>query len=89
VTCVEEEARWQGLVAQVAASEGAPERLRQGHRDDGHGHCVACSMPGSGQQRFPCTLYHLALAAAEVAGQRRAEQTYRQILAATSRGDRR
>ena len=86
---MDEEARWQELVDLVAASEGAPDRLMQGHRDDGHGHCVACSMPGSGYQAFPCTLYHLAVAAARVQAERRAEQSFRQILAAAPRPGRR
>ncbi len=57
------EAGWRAMVVDVSHLDGVPERLLAAHHDDGRGYCHGCHLPQSGDQKWPCTLYNLGVAA--------------------------
>lgn len=57
------QARWEALVLQTAQLDGVPAILVREHRSDDHGRCAGCTLPQSGSQVWPCTLFALGVAA--------------------------
>ena len=58
-------AEWEEAVIATAQLDGVPETLVREHRADDRGHCRGCALPQSGDQRWPCTLFALGVAATE------------------------
>lgn len=57
-------------IARLLPVEGLA-RLAADHQDDGHGRCSGCKLPQSGDQKWPCTIYNVSVAALDIRTGRR------------------
>lgn len=60
------------LALALVECDGVPEKLLAVHTRDGRGCCAGCTLPQTGCQLWPCTLYVAAMAAQRIARQRQA-----------------
>ena len=51
--------------ARLLSPEGLA-RLAADHQDNGHGRCTGCKLPQSGDQKWPCTIYNVSVAALDI-----------------------